>query len=72
MNEPTQNPAAIRSTNKLLSRTHVKKFALSMAENRAHVFTRVGAEFFDKVEANTKNFIRDYVSRLPSRGKTIL
>lgn len=41
---------------KLISRKHVKAFALAMAENRAHKFTRVGGEFFIKVEANAMVF----------------
>ena len=56
---------------KLISRKHVKDFALAMAAHRSHRFTRVGAEFFIKVEASVKEFIRSYVQRLPSKGKTI-
>ena len=56
---------------KLISRKHVKAFALAMAEGRAHKFTRVGGEFFIKVEANVKTFVRSYVRSLPSKGKTI-
>ena len=56
---------------KLISRKHVKAYALAMAESRAHKFTRVGADFFIKAEAQLKLFIRTYVSRLPSKGKTI-
>ncbi len=56
---------------KLISRKHVKEFALAMATSRAHRFTRVGAAFFIKVEANAKEFIRSYVRSLPSKGKTI-
>jgi len=57
---------------KLVSKKHVKEFALAMAQSRAHKFTRVGGEFFIKCEAQLKEFIRSYVSRLPSKGKTIL
>ena len=57
---------------RLINRKHVKQFALDMAKTRAHKFTRVGGEFFIKCEANLKEFIRGYVSRLPSKGKTIL
>jgi hypothetical protein len=57
---------------KLINRKHVKQFALDMAKSRAHKFTRVGGEFFIKCEANLKEFIRRYVQRLPSKGKTIL
>jgi predicted SpoU family rRNA methylase len=56
---------------KLISRKHVKLFALSVAGKRAHRFTRVGGEFYIKCEANLKQYIRDYVHRLPSVGKTI-
>ena len=56
---------------KLISRKHVKECALSMAQSRTHKFTRVGAEFFIKAEAHLKEFIRNYVRSLPSKGKTI-
>jgi len=56
---------------KLISRKHVKDFSLTIAAQRAHKFTRVGADFFIKVEANAKEFIRCYVRSLPSKGKTI-
>jgi hypothetical protein len=57
---------------KLISRKHVKAFALAMAQRRAHQFTRVGGDFFIKAEAHLKEFIRNYVGSLPSKGKTIL
>ena len=57
---------------KLISRKHVKAAALAAATKRAHKFTRVGAEFFVKREANLKEFIRKHVAALPSKGKTIL
>jgi hypothetical protein len=56
----------------LINRRKVKEFALEMAKGRAHKFTRVGGDFFVKCEGNLKQFIRDYVHRLPSKGKTIL
>ena len=56
---------------KLISKTHVRQFALDMAKTRAHKFTRVGGDFLIKCEANLKEFIRNQVSRLPSKGKTI-
>ena len=56
---------------KLISRKHVKDFALTVAGQRAHKFTRVGGEFFIKVEAHVKEFVRQYVRSLPSKGKTI-
>jgi hypothetical protein len=57
---------------KLINRSQVKKFALDMARTRAHKFTRVGGPFFIQCEANLKEFVRNYVHRLPSKGKTIL
>jgi len=56
---------------RLISRKHVKAYALAIAENRAHRFTRVGGEFFIKCEGQLKDFIRRHVQQLPSKGKTI-
>ena len=53
---------------KLISRKHVKAFALAVASNRAHKFTRVGGEFFIRCEANLIEFIRTCVGALPSKG----
>lgn len=57
---------------RLINRKHVKEFALEMAKGRAHKFTRVGGEFVLKCEVNLKEFVRNYVRSLPSKGKTIL
>jgi hypothetical protein len=57
---------------RLISRKQVKCYALAAASHRAHKFTRVSADFFVKVEGHVKQFIRDYVGRLPSKGKTIV
>jgi hypothetical protein len=62
----------MRVTVRLINRKHVKEFALEMAKGRAQKFTRVGGSFFLKCEANTKEFIRNYVRSIPSKGKTIL
>lgn len=56
---------------KLVSRKHVKLFALAMAESRAHRFTRVSGDFYVRCEAVLKDYIRGHVQRLPSVGKTI-
>lgn len=55
----------------LINRKKVKEFALEMAKSRAHKFTRVGGDFLAKCEGHLKNYIRDQVQRLPSKGKTI-
>ena len=57
---------------KLLNRKQVRRFALEMAKDRAHKFTRVGGPFFLSCEINLKEFIRNSVRRHPSKGKTIL
>ena len=57
---------------RLLNKKQVKDFTLEMAKARSHKFTRVGGEFLLKCEAQLKEFIRNYVHRLPSKGKTIL
>ncbi len=56
---------------RLINKKHVKEFALEMAKDRAHKFTRVGGEFLLKCEGRLKEFIRTYVRSLPSKGKTI-
>lgn len=56
---------------RLISRKQVKDFALTVAGQRAHKFTRVGGEFFIKVDSTVKEFIRNYVRSLPSKGKMI-
>ena len=55
----------------LINRKKVKEFALEMAKHRAHKFTRVGRDFFIKCEGNLKEFIRNHIHSLPSKGKTI-
>ena len=56
----------------LLNRSKVKQFALTMADERVHRLIRVGSPFYFKCETALKEFIRGYVRRLPSKGKTIL
>ena len=56
---------------KLISKKHVKEFALLCAEKRAHKLTRVGGDFYIRCEAQMKEFIRSQVQSLPSKGKTI-
>ena len=56
----------------LLNRRQVKLYALERARHRAHKFTRVGGDFYVKCEAHLREFIQNYIHRLPSKGKTIL
>jgi hypothetical protein len=55
----------------MINKRKVKEFALQMAKERYHKFTRVGSGFYLACEANLKAFIRGHVMRLPSKGKTI-
>jgi hypothetical protein len=55
----------------MINRRKVKLFALEMAKSRAHKFTRVGKEFYDRCEVNLKEFIRNQVHRHPSKGMTL-
>ena len=55
----------------MINRRKVKLFALEMAKSRAHKFTRVGQEFYDRCDFNLKQFIRSQVHQHPSVGKTI-
>ncbi len=56
----------------LLNRRQVKLYALERARQRAHKFTRVGGDFYIKCETHLREFIRNHIHRLPSKGKTIL
>ena len=63
----------MKVTVQLINRKRVKEFALETAKStRAQKFTRVGGSFFLQCESNLKEFIRAYIRRLPSKGKTIL
>lgn len=55
----------------MINRRKVKLFALEMAKTRAHKFSRVGSEFYNRCEVNLKEFIRGQIHGLPSKGKTI-
>ena len=54
---------------RLISCKRVKEFALEVAKSRAHKFSRVGGEFLLQCEVNLKQFISNYIRRLPSRGR---
>lgn len=56
----------------LLNRRQVRAYALEQARRRSHKFTRVGGDFYVKCEAHLREFIRNHIHRLPSKGKTIL
>lgn len=53
----------------LLNRAAVKRAALHYAESRG--FTRVSAEFLDRIEIKLRGLIRAEVHAHPSVGKTL-
>jgi len=58
---------------RLLNVAQVKKYALAYSKNhRSGLFTRVSAEFIDKVEAELKVLIQARIHRHPSKGKTLI
>jgi hypothetical protein len=57
---------------KLISKKHVRQFALDASKGRHHKFALVGDGFFVKCEAHLRTFIAAHVAALPSKGKTIL
>lgn len=61
------------ATTSITSRHKAKRFALSCAAATRPTakFTRVGKEFLDAVEANTRAFIANRVHSHPSVGMTL-
>jgi hypothetical protein len=55
----------------LISRSHVKAFALACGQQRAWKPTRVSAEFYLRANACLSNFISAHVRTHPSAGTTI-
>jgi len=54
-----------------INKAQVKKFALEVAKNRYHKFTRVSNEFLVDVDSKIRGIIINHVNSLPSVGKTI-
>lgn len=55
-----------------INRSSVRKLALDYSKaNRAGRFTRVGKEFFQRIDARVRVMITDEVQRHPSIGKTL-
>lgn len=67
----TFNPIGLRGPNVLINKKALRQLALEIAQDRAHKFTRVGNDFYAVMEATLKSAVRSYVSKLPSKGKTI-
>jgi len=54
-----------------INKKATKAFVLACASKRAHKFTRVSADFYNRADANYKSWLLQYVAQLPSKGKTI-
>lgn len=56
----------------LINKQNVKRLALELsAANRAGKFTRVSADFIERIEGRLKQLISAEVQRHPSIGKTL-
>lgn len=61
----------------LLNKSRVRKYALDKAAEHRKMgdgtprFTRVGADFFEAVEACVRNCIESKVRAMPSAGRTL-
>jgi uncharacterized protein YigE (DUF2233 family) len=55
----------------LINKAGVKKFALEVAKQRFHKFSRVSKEFLDDMDAILRGTIRARVNGAPSKGKTL-
>jgi hypothetical protein len=56
----------------LLNKSSTKKFALSLAkEHRQGKFTRVSAQFLERIERKTAALVAQEVAQHPSVGKTL-
>ena len=60
------------ASNALTIRTHVRRFALDYAHRSGRKqFTRTSDQFHIELEAAVRDWIRGYVDRCPSIGKTL-
>jgi len=55
-----------------INKAACRKTILSLAENRAHKFTRVGGDVFEHLDYVLMNTMRSIVDSHPSMGKTIM
>jgi hypothetical protein len=60
------------NTTPYINRAAIKKLALDYAKaNRAGRFTRVGKEFFERINSKVRNLVTSEVQSHPSIGKTL-
>lgn len=55
----------------LINKAKVKSLALACAQQRARKFTRVGASFYDAINATVMNAVNARVANHPSVGVTL-
>lgn len=60
---------------KIINQSAVRRYALDvLAQERPHLagkFTRVGEDFFNAIETQTRALIRARIVNMPSVGKTL-
>jgi hypothetical protein len=70
--QPNEATAPLQSRfNSLIHRARMRRYVLDVAAQRHHSFTRVSDEFYKAADAHLRAWVRDYIQRLPSNGKTI-
>lgn len=56
---------------KLTNKKQVTDYAMFCASKRAHRFTRMGSDFLEQIESDTRAAIAARVAQQPSKGKTL-
>ena len=60
------------NTTPFINRSAIRRLALDYSKNnKAGRFTRVGEEFFNRINAMVRNMVTSEVQRHPSIGKTL-
>jgi len=61
------------NTTKYINRQAIKRMALDLSEaTRNGKFTRVSAEFLERINAKVAAIVREEVASHPSKGKTLM
>lgn len=55
----------------VVSPSKLRKLALELASKRHHKFSRVSREFIEKADRHLAVWTMQYITQLPSKGKTI-
>lgn len=56
----------------IINKAEARRYALTIAKDTRHQpFTRVSAEFLDRLDAHIRRFIKIEIAEQPSKGRTI-